>query len=184
MAIGVLAMSASERERLKIVAQVAERAVSQRVAAERLGICVRQVRRLVRAYRESGDVGLLSRQRGRASNHRLGLDVCERVRDLLSGKYRDFGPTLAAEKLAEIEGIAVSRETVRQLQIRLGVWKPKARRHKRVFQLRPRRPRFGELIQIDGSPHDWFEGRGPRCALIVFIDDATGRLTALQFAPS
>src|SRR5271167_5209337 len=88
---------------------------------------------------------------GSSSNHRLGLDVCERVRDLLSGKYRDFGPTLAAEKLAEIEGIAVSRETVRQLQIRLGVWKPKARRHKRVFQLRPRRPRFGELIQIDGS---------------------------------
>ena len=79
--------------------------------------------------------------------------------------------------------MAVSRETVRRLQIELGVWKAKRRRHKRVFQLRERRPRFGELIQIDASPHDWFEGRGRRCALIVFIDDATGRLTALQFAP-
>jgi hypothetical protein len=105
------------------------------------------------------------------------------VSDFLSGTYRDFGPKLAAEKPAEIGGIAVSRETVRQLQIKLGVWRPQARRHKRLFQLRRRRPRFDELIQIDGSPHDWFEGRGPRCALIVFID-ATGRLTALQFAPS
>jgi hypothetical protein len=78
----------------------------------------------------------------------------------------------------------VSRETIRRLQIGLGLWKPKRRRHKRVFQLRERRPRFGELIQIDGSPHDWFEGRGPRCTLIVFIDDATGRLTALRFAPA
>src|SRR5580693_415629 len=69
------------------------------------------------------------------------------------------------------------------MQISLGEWKPKARRPKRVFQLRERRPRFGELVQIDGSPHDWFEGRGPRCALIVFIDDATGRLTVLRFAP-
>jgi hypothetical protein len=85
--------------------------------------------------------------------------------------------------LLKLDAIKVSAETVRQMQIALGEWKPKARRAKRVFQLRERRPRFGELVQIDGSPHDWFEGRGPRCALIVFIDDATGRLTALRFAP-
>jgi hypothetical protein len=114
----------------------------------------------------------------------LDAGVSARVKVLLLDKYRDFGPTLTAEKLAELEGISVSRETVRGLQIELGVWKPKQRRHKRAFQLRERRPRFGELVQIDGSPHDWFEGRGPRCTLIVFIDDATGRLTALQFAPS
>jgi hypothetical protein len=102
------------------------------------------------------------------------------VKSFLLGKYRDFGPTLASEKLAEREGVEVSRETVRKFQIGLGVWKPKRRRHKRVFQLRERRPRFGELIQIDGSPHDWFEGRGPRRALIVFIDDAAGR----SFAPT
>ena len=91
---------------------------------------------------------------------------------------------MASEKLREIEGIWVSKETVRQIQIRLGLWRPKRRRAKKVFQIRERRPRFGELIQIDGSPHDWFEGRGPRCALIVFIDDATGRWTRLQFAPA
>jgi hypothetical protein len=104
--------------------------------------------------------------------------------NIFSASITDFGATLAAEKLLEREGIAVSAETVRRAQIRLGLWRPKQRRLKRVFQLRERRPRFGELIQIDGSPHDWFEGRGPRCTAIVFIDDATGRLTALHFAPA
>src|SRR5258708_35778505 len=184
MAEGVLGRSAWERERLIVLSEVAAKGISQGRAAERLGICVRQVKRLVRAYRAGGAGGLVSRQRGRASNHQLAAGVGERVRGLLRGKYRDFGPTLAAEKLAELEGIGVSRESVRQLQIKLGLWKPRLRRRKRVFQLRQRRARFGELIQIDGSPHDWFEGRGPRCALIVFIDDATGRLTALRFSPA
>jgi hypothetical protein len=94
------------------------------------------------------------------------------------------GATLASEKPGEIEGASASKETVRQIQIRLGLWRPRRRRTRKIFQVRERRPRFGELIQIDGSPHDWFEGRGPRCALIVFIDDATGRLTRLQFAPA
>ncbi len=102
--------------------------------------------------------------------------------ELLRGKYSGFGPTLAAEKLGEIEGIEISRESVRRLQIASGLWRPKRRKAKRAFLLRERRPRFGELIQIDGSPHDWFEGRAPRCALLVFIDDATGRLTALHMA--
>src|SRR5208283_3376105 len=86
--------------------------------------------------------------------------------------------------VGEIEGVSVSKETVRQIQIRLGLGRPRRRRAKTIFQVRERRPRFGELIQIDGSPHDWLEGRGPRCALIVFIDDATGRLTHLRFAPA
>jgi hypothetical protein len=89
-----------------------------------------------------------------------------------------------AETLLEREGVGVSAEAIRQMRIGLCLWRPKARRAKRVFQIRERRPRFGELIQIDGSPHDWFEGRGPRCTLIVFIDDATNRLTASRFAPS
>jgi transposase len=184
VAEGILGMSSVERERLVSVSQVASGRLRQGVAAERLGICVRQVKRLLRAYRDRGDAGLVSLRRGRPSNRRLDAGVSARVKVLLLDKYRDFGPTLTAEKLAELEGISVSRETVRGLQIELGVWKPKQRRHKRAFQLRERRPRFGELVQIDGSPHDWFEGRGPRCTLIVFIDDATGRLTALQFAPS
>src|SRR5208337_2313980 len=123
MGEGILAMSSAERERLVVIGQVASRVLRQGLAAERLGLCVRQVKRLVRAYRERGDAGLVSRRRGQTSNRRLGAGVTARVKGFLLDKYRDFGPTLAAEKLAELEGIAVSRETVRRLQIELGVWK-------------------------------------------------------------
>ena len=177
-------MSIEERERSHLVRQTQEKHLSQRQASERLGIGVRQFKRLVRSWKQQGDAGLVSRQRGRASNNRLAPGERERIAERLRDKYPDFGPTLAVEKLLERDGIAVSAETVRQMQIAMGLWRPKKRRHKRVFQLRERRPRFGELIQIDGSPHAWLEGRGPRCTLIVFIDDATSRLTALHFAPS
>ena len=184
MAPGVLVMSSRERERSHVIRQIREGHLSQGEASERLGVGVRQVKRLVRLWKQHGDAGLVSRQRGRPSNHRLAAGQRDRIEGLLAEKYPDFGPTLAAEKLSEREGITVSAETVRQMQIALGLWRPKKRRQARVFQLRERRPRFGELIQIDGSPHAWFEDRGPRCTLIVFIDDATGRLTALQFAPA
>jgi len=183
MAEGDLVMSASERDRAHVVRQVIEHRLSQREASERLGVSVRQVKRLVRSWRRQGDAGLVSRQRGRASHNRLPETLRAQVLALLRDKYSDFGPTLAAEKLLELDGVKVSRETIRQMQVASGLWKPKRRRVRRVFQLRDRRPRFGELIQIDGSPHDWFEGRGPRCTLIVFIDDATSRLTALRFVP-
>jgi len=184
MAAEGLWMSIEERERSHLVRQTQEKHLSQRQASERLGIGVRQFKRLVRSWKQQGDAGLVSRQRGRASNNRLAPGEPERIAALLRDKYPDFGPTLAVEKLLERDGIAVSAETVRQMQIAMGLWRPKKRRHKRVFQLRERRPRFGELIQIDGSPHAWLEDRGPRCTLIVFIDDATSRLTALHFAPS
>jgi hypothetical protein len=106
-----------------------------------------------------------------------------RIRVLVRDKYPDFGPTLAAEQRLEPEGIKISRESIRQMQVAMGLWRPKSRRVRRVFQLRERRPRLGELIQIDGHPHDWFEGRAPRCTLTVVIDDATSRLTALRFVP-
>lgn len=179
---GILGMSASERDRASLVRRHVEEGLGQREASERLGIGVRQFKRLVRDWRREGDAGLMSRQRGRPSNNRLAADRRAEITALLRGKYQGFGPTLAAEKLASVERITVSAETLRQMQIGLGLWRPKKRRAKRVFHLRERRPRFGELIQIDGSPHAWFEGRGPRCTLIVFIDDATGRLTALRFA--
>ena len=177
-------MSIEERERSHLVRQTQEKHLSQRQAAERLGIGVRQFKRLVRSWKQQGDAGLVSRQRGRASNNRLAPGEHDRIAELLRDKYPDFGPILAVEKLLERDGIAVSAETVRQMRIAMGLWRPKKRREKRVFQLRKRRPRFGELIQIDGSPHAWLEDRGPSCTLIVFIDDATSRLTALHFAPS
>ena len=181
---GLLAMSASERERLHVVRALSKGAMLQREAAERLGLSVRQVKRLLRAWRADGDAGLISRQRGRRSPRKMDEAKRARIEALLRDKYPDFGATLASEKLGEREGIAVCRETVRRIQIELGLARARRRRSARVHPPRERRPRFGELIQIDGSPHDWFEGRGPRCTLIVFIDDATGRLTALRFAPA
>lgn len=184
MSEGLLLMSKRERDRSHVVRQAMECGLSQQEAAERLGIGVRQFKRLVRAWKQDGASGLVSRQRGHPSHNRLEAEQRTRIAALLAEKYEDFGPTLASEKLRELEGIAVSRETVRHMQIGAGLWKPKRRRARRVFQTRQRRPRYGELVQIDGSPHAWFEDRGPRCTLIVFIDDATSRLMALRFVPS
>jgi transposase len=177
-------MSVSERERASVLRQVAARLITQETAAERLGLSVRQVKRLYRSWKARGDSGLVSRQRGRVSPRRMEASLRDRIETLLKAKYPDFGPTLAAEKLRERERIDVSRETVRRIQVALGLARVRRRRAKRVHSPRERRPRLGELIQIDASPHDWFEGRGPRCALIVFIDDATSRLMALQFSPT
>jgi transposase len=181
MVEGVLSMSVAERERSHLVRAYLEHRLCQREASERLGIGVRQFKRLVRSWKAEGDAGLVSRQRGRRSNRRLNEDLRSRITELLQDKYAGFGATLASEKLLELEGIKVAVETVRQLQIAERLWKPKRRRARQVFQLRERRARHGELVQIDGSPHDWFEGRGPRCTLIVFIDDATGCLVGLRF---
>jgi transposase len=148
-------MSGSERERLHVIRRVAGREMKQARGAELLGVTVRHLKRLVRGYRARGDRSLISQQRGRPSNNRLKAETVRRIELALRERYADFGATLAAEKLAGIEGIAVSVEAVRQIQIRLGLWRPKRRRQKRVFQVRERRPRFGELIQIDGSPHAW-----------------------------
>lgn len=177
-----MGMSAKERERAAVMRRLAAGEIRQRRAAELLGLKVRQIKNLVKAWRSRGDRGLVSGRRGKPSNNRLSAAVVSGIEHALKTRYADFGPTFAAEKLAEHEGITVSAETVRQAQIRLGLWQPKQRRRQRVFQVRERRSRFGELIQIDGSVHDWLEGRGPRMTLIVFIDDATGRLTALRFA--
>lgn len=181
---GYLLMSASERERSHVIRLTIEKSLVQREAAERLGLSVRQLKRLVHAWKRDGDGGLVSRRHGRVAPNRLPEAMRLRIERLLRETYPDFGPTLAAEKLAERDGIVISREAVRRIQTRLKLHRPKKRGEKRVFQIRDRRPRFGELVQIDGSPHDWFEGRGPRCTLIVFVDDATSRLITLRFAPA
>ena len=179
-----IALTKRALHRLKVVEAVTDRRLTQTEAGGQLGITARQVKRLVAAYRAEGAAGLVSQRLGQPSNRRLQAPLRGAIRALLVERYPDFGPTLAQEKLLEVHQIEVSIETVRQLQVELGLWKPKRRQAARAFQLRERRGRFGELIQIDGSPHDGFEGRGPRCTLIVFIDDATGRLLQLWFAPS
>jgi hypothetical protein len=146
-------------------------------------VTVRQVRRLEARVARGGAAGLRSMRRGRPSNHRLAPATVVAVSDLIRAHYRDFGPTLAAEYLQERHGLVLSKETVRQIMIAAKLWRPKRGAKAAIYALRERRPRFGELIQIDGSAHAWFEDRGPRCCLLVFIDDATSRLTQLRFVP-
>jgi len=173
-------MSQRELTRLEVIQRVKRKTLKQRQAAELLGLSVRQVKRLCKAYQRAGTAALLSKRRGQPSNNRLPEKTIKRARQLLRARYHDFGPTLAAEKLA-VEGVSLSVETVRQLLIREGLWKAKRVRRVVIHQLRERRARLGELVQIDGSPHAWFEGRAPKCTLLVFVDDATSRLMYLQF---
>jgi len=173
-------MSQRELTRLEVIQRVQRKTLRQRQAAELLSLSVRQVKRLCKAYQRAGAAGLISKRRGQPSNNRLAEQTINRARRLLRARYHDFGPTLATEKLA-IEGVSLSVETVRQLLIGEGLWKAKRVRRAVIHQLRERRARLGELVQIDGSPHAWFEGRAPRCTLLVFVDDATSRLMYLQF---
>jgi len=144
----------------------------------------RQIKRLLKAYREKGAVGLVSKQRGRTGNNRLAEEVKKRALDLLKTKYKGFGPTLAHEKLVERDKLRLSDESVRQLMIAEALWKPRKAKKVVTHQLRERRACFGELVQIDGSPYDWFEGRAEPCVLLVFIDDATGQVLQLRFVES
>jgi len=173
-------MSQRELTRLEIIQRVKRKTLKQRQAAELLSLSVRQVKRLCKAYQRAGATGLISKRRGRPGNNRIPEKTINKARQLLRSRYHDFGPTLATEKLA-IEGVSLSVETVRQLLIGEGLWKAKCVRRPVIHQLRERRARWGELVQIDGSPHDWFEGRAPKCTLLVFVDDATSRLMYLQF---
>ncbi|MEM7496162.1 MAG: transposase, partial [Myxococcota bacterium] len=108
-------------------------------------------------------------------------DVRQRGVQLIRDRYSDFGPTLAREKLAELHHIKISRETLRKWMMDEGRWKGRKRKAPKLFHLRARRPQFGDLVQIDGSPHDWLEDRAPRCTLINFVDDATGKILYARF---
>jgi transposase len=181
---GTVTLSARELNRLEVLGRVAERRLTQRRAAEQLGLSERQVRRLCRALGQQGAPGLVSRKRGHPSNRKLPAAVRERALGLVRARYADFGPTLAREKLFEHHGVEVSTETLRQWMIDAGLWVPRSQRPRRAHQPRPRRSGLGELVQIDGCDHDWFEDRGPRCTLLVYVDDATSRLMELRFAAS
>ena len=171
-----------EVDRLGVIREVAGKRLRQREAGERIGLGVRQVKRLLRRYRELGARGLISGHRGRKASNAIAPEVRAEMVAVVRERYWDFGPTLAHEKLTEVHGYGVSVETLRQWMAEEGLWRSRKRRGMRVHQSRPRRPALGELVQIDGSPHAWFEDRGPYCTLIVFIDDATSRLMALRFA--
>lgn len=180
----VVSMSAKEFSRLDVLLDIEASRLSIREACALMGLRRRQVFRLLAAFREHGAASLVSKRRGRPSNNRLPLEVRALTMALVHEHYADFGPTLAAEKLAEVHGLCVSRETLRQWMIADGLWLDRRQRLKPVHQPRNRRERLGELIQIDGSQHWWFETRGPRCTLLIYIDDATSRLMHAAFVPS
>lgn len=180
----IISMSLKELDRLQIIRDSVSRQITQEQAADRIGISIRQVKRLVQRYRIEGPQGLISRRRGQRPNNAFTSEFRTLVISLVRDKYPDFGPTFACEKLREIHGLALSAETLRKWMVEEGLWRERRRKIARIYQRRQRRPCYGELIQFDGSPHDWFEERGPRCTLIVFIDDATSALMALRFAPA
>ena len=178
-----LRMSRKERDRLKVMAALVQGRLKQAEAGRLLRLSVRQVRRIAQRYRAEGDAGLVHRSRGRLPNNRIPDRVHRRTLALVRRQYADFGPTLAAEKLWERDGIAVSRETLRGWMVEAGLWTVR-RRRVRHHTWRERRAAFGELVQMDTSEHAWLEGRvEAEPVLVTMIDDATGRVR-MRFYPS
>jgi len=172
-------MTQAERDRLDALKKAKKKLITQKQAAEEIGVTERQVRRLLRKLRQKGDRVVIHELRGRASNRKLPAEREQRAVAVLSDPlYRGFGPTLAAEYLHQRHEITVSKETLRRWMAKAGLWKAGRRRVVEVHPWRPRRSRCGELVQWDTSTHDWLEGRGEEISLISMIDDATSRLFA------
>jgi transposase len=178
---GLVTLTMQELDRLKVIQAVVDMGLKPGRAAERLGLSVRQVERLVLRYREHGPGGVASGRRGRPGNRKLDDGLALRALTIIRERYADFGPTLACEKLWECHGIRLAKETVRKLMTDAGLWIPRRQRPPKVYQPRARRACLGELIQIDGCDHRWFEERAPACTLLVYVDDATSRLMMLHF---
>jgi hypothetical protein len=176
-------MTQKEVHRAEVFARLSQRHITKTQAAVELNISLRQLFRLYNQHKHIGRDALRSKKRGKPSNHQLANEIKEQVLDIVARDiYAGFGPKFMCEKLEELHGIKISKETVRQLMIQSGVWLAKSKKCPVIHQQRKRRARYGELVQIDGSPHDWFEDRGERCTLLVYIDDATGRAFG-KFAP-
>jgi len=173
-------MTQADRDRLVALKKVKKGLISQREAAEELGVSVRQVQRLLVALKKRGDKAVVHGLRGQSSNHKIEEKVRRKVLRILSGEeYRGFGPTLASEYLAQFHEIEASRETVRKWMKEDGLWKADQQGVKQIHQWRPRRSRLGELVQWDTSEHDWLEGRGEgKLYLIAMVDDATSQALA------
>ena len=171
----IITMSQKEMKRLHVIHKVREGIVTQKEAAEIISLSDRQIRRIVKRIGDEGDKGIQHRSRGKESNRRLPGKLVERVKRLYQEKYRGFGPTLTAEKLLELEGIKVSKDTIRGWLMESGQWQ-KERKVRPHRQWRERKSYYGEMLQLDGSHHDWFAGRRPPCVLMAYIDDATNRV--------
>lgn len=181
--MGWVTMSERELQRVEVLSAVLAGKRTVVSAATVLALSERQVFRLLKVYRTHGAGALRHRSRGRPSNRQIDAGVRDLALSIVRESYADFGPTLATEKLVEDHGFRVSRETVRSWMVEDGLWLARKQR-RQIHQSRLRRECYGELVQIDGSEHRWFEGRGAICTLLVFIDDATGKLMQLRFVPS
>ena len=181
--MGWVLMSEREVHRVEVLSSVVAGRMATYEAAAVLCLSERQVQRLLKTFREDGAVALRHKARGRPSNNRTSEGLRDLTLAIVRERYADFGPTLAAEKLAERDGVKISRETLRKWMIEDGLWLSRSQR--RVFHRpRLRRECYGELIQIDGSDHRWFETRDAPCTLIVAVDDATGAIQEMRFVPS
>jgi hypothetical protein len=175
-------MTMQELERAKIIEACANSEIKVGVAALRLQISTRQVRRLLQRFAETGVTGMISGRVGKPSNNRLEPGLAQKAIKIVREHYADFGPTLACEMLLERHDVVLSKETLRQLMIQAGLRAPRSERQAALHQPRERRACRGELVQIDGSRHEWFEQRGPACTLLVYVDDATSLIMQLHFA--
>jgi transposase len=169
----IIMASQEELRRLHVIQKVLEGGIRQVGAAEILSLSCRHIRRVVKRVKEEGHRGIVHRLRGRPSNRKIADQIKDKVIKLYRRSYKDFGPTLASEKLFERDGVSISDETLRGWLIEAGDWK-KVRKHRGHRQWRQRKGHRGEMVQIDGSHHAWFEDRGPDCVLMGYIDDATG----------
>jgi transposase len=168
----MITMSRREAKHLHILHQALDKKVTQVTAAELIGLSDRQIRRMIKRLREEGDDGICHRSRGKASNHRIPKKIKAKTLKLFQAQYKDFNLAHATEKLSEVHGITINDETLR-LWLNKAEIPYKKRRVKKHRQQRERKANFGALVQIDGSHHDWFEGRGPVCVFMGYIDDAT-----------
>ena len=164
-----------ELRKLYVVRKVLDQEILQEKASEILSLSSRQIRRIIKRVRLEGEKGVIHKSRGRPSNRRISDEIREKVIQLYRSEYEDFGPTLAAEKLEERHRVKVNDETLRLWLIESGDWK-KRRKRRGHRRWRERKHHFGEMVQMDGSHHDWFEGRGAWCVLMGYIDDATGKV--------
>ncbi|NGX38456.1 MAG: hypothetical protein K1000chlam2_01630 [Chlamydiae bacterium] len=176
-----LKMTVQEADKYALMKQIGSKKTSIKEASQIMGISYRQARRLWQRYQREGPTGLISKRRGKPSNNQIASDMKEKVLSLIKSKYADYGPTLVREKLHEKHSLILAKETIRQIMIQGGVWKAKKKKNQKVYARRTRRSCLGELVQIDGSYHDWFEDRGEKCCLLVFVDDATSQIMAMRF---
>jgi len=179
-----LRMSIKEVNRISILDKLKRKELKQKKAASILGVSIRQVRRLLKIYRRDGAKGLVHRLRGIPSNNQADPAVLDAAILTIKERYADFSVTLTHEKLTEHHGFPYSRETLRETMMTAGIWKPTRQPRPVIHELRARRASEGELVQVDGSPHHWFEDRASSCTLLVYIDDATSKLLHLAFAQS